>query len=107
MKGLHGSTCRHSCRNRDTVEILMLQQPVVHSRRFTSRVETRDVWVYCSADGREDTARVRNLSLGGLFMQTSVSKRWIRCWTLIFSSKRDGSVWTLSFGAQSLVVGWH
>ena len=54
----------------------MLQQPVVHSRRFTSRVETHDgVWVYWSADGREDTARVRNLSLGGLFMQTSVSKK--------------------------------
>lgn len=54
----------------------MLQQPVVHSRRLSPRVETHDgVWVYWSANGREDTARVRNLSLGGLFMQTSVSKK--------------------------------
>lgn len=54
----------------------MSQQPVVHSRRFTSRFETPSgVWVYWNADGREDTSRVRNLSLGGLFMETPVSKK--------------------------------
>ena len=54
----------------------MMQQPVVHSRRFTSRIETPDgVWVYWSADGREDTSRVRNLSLGGLFLETLASKK--------------------------------
>ena len=54
----------------------MLQQSVVHSRRFTSRFETReDVWVYWSGDGREDTSRVRNLSLGGVFLETSVLRK--------------------------------
>ena len=54
----------------------MLQQSVVHSRRFTSRFETPDgIWVYWSADGREDTSKVRNLSLGGLFLETSVSRK--------------------------------
>lgn len=54
----------------------MLQQPVSPSRRFTSRVATPDgVWVYWSSDGRDDTSRVRNLSLGGLFVETSQSRR--------------------------------
>lgn len=53
----------------------MLHQPMSNARRFTSRVATPDgVWVYWSADGRDDTARVRNLSLGGLFIETSASK---------------------------------
>lgn len=54
----------------------MLHQPVSHTRRFTSRLATPEgVWVYWSADGRDDAARVRNLSLGGLFIETSVSKK--------------------------------
>ncbi|PYT80669.1 MAG: hypothetical protein DMG40_11945 [Acidobacteria bacterium] len=54
----------------------MSQQPVIHSRRFTSRVEAADgVWVFWSADGREDTSKVRNLSLGGMFLETPVSKK--------------------------------
>ena len=57
----------------------MLHQPVSHTRRFTSRVATPEgVWVYWSADGRDDTARVRNLSIGGLFIDTSASKKGIR-----------------------------
>ena len=49
----------------------MLQQAVFHSRRFTSRVETPEgVWVYWRCAGRDDTSRVRNLSLGGLFVET-------------------------------------
>jgi len=52
----------------------MFQQPVSHSRRFNSRVETSDgVWVYWRCGGRDDTSRVRNLSLGGLFIETSKS----------------------------------
>src|ERR1700732_1328963 len=52
----------------------MLQHPVSHSRRFTSRVETPEgVWVYWRCAGRDDTSRVRNLSLGGLFVETSKS----------------------------------
>ena len=49
----------------------MLQQPVSFSRRHTSRVETPDrVWVYWGCGRRDDTSRVRNLSLGGLFVET-------------------------------------
>ena len=49
----------------------MLQQPVSFSRRRTSRVETPEgVWVYWSCGRRDDTSRVRNLSLGGLFVET-------------------------------------
>ena len=58
------------------MEGLMLQHPVSHSRRFSSRFETPEgVWVFWNADGREDLARVRNLSLGGLFIETAASKK--------------------------------
>ena len=41
------------------------------ARRSNSRVETpEDVCVYWSYGGRDDTSRVRNLSLGGLFIET-------------------------------------
>ena len=54
----------------------MLQHPVLHSRRFTSRFETPDgAWVYWSSEGREDTARVKNVSLGGVFIETSASRK--------------------------------
>jgi PilZ domain len=49
----------------------MVRQSVFHSRRFTSRVETPEgVWVDWRCAGREDFARVQNLSLGGLFVET-------------------------------------
>jgi hypothetical protein len=49
----------------------MLQQSLFHSRRFTSRVETHEgVWVDWRCAGREDVSRVRNMSLGGLFLET-------------------------------------
>jgi len=52
----------------------MFRQPVSHSRRFNSRVETFEgVWVYWRCGGRDDTSRVRNLSLGGLFIETATS----------------------------------
>jgi len=45
-------------------------------RRSTSRVEVSEgVWVYWRCDGREDVLRVRNLSLGGLFVETSEIRR--------------------------------
>lgn len=41
------------------------------SRRLTSRVEAPgDVWVYWKCRGREDVSQVRNMSMGGLFLQT-------------------------------------
>jgi hypothetical protein len=49
----------------------MIRQPVSHSRRRASRVETPEgVWVYWGCDGREETSRVWNLGLGGLFIET-------------------------------------
>ena len=41
------------------------------SRRFTSRVRaTGGVWVYWKCQGREDVSPVRNMSMGGLFIET-------------------------------------
>jgi hypothetical protein len=41
------------------------------SRRLTSRIEVpADVWVYWRCDGREDVSRVRDMSIGGLFIET-------------------------------------
>lgn len=49
-----------------------MYQASTPSRRSTSRVEVSEgVWVYWRCDGREDVSRVRNLSLGGLFVETS------------------------------------
>lgn len=43
----------------------------VPSRRFSSRVQVPgDVWVYWSCQGRDDVSQVRNMSLGGLFIET-------------------------------------
>jgi hypothetical protein len=53
----------------------MLQQSVFHSRRFTSRVETpAGVWVDWRCAGCEDISQVRNMSLGGLFVETPTSR---------------------------------
>ena len=42
------------------------------SRRFTSRVQApADVWVYWKCQGRDDVSQVRNLSMGGLFIETA------------------------------------
>ena len=50
----------------------MLQQRASPSRRANSRIATPEgVWVYWRCNGRDDTSRVRNLSLGGLFVETA------------------------------------
>jgi PilZ domain len=47
----------------------------IPSRRHYPRVETPNgVWVYWNCKGREDTSRVRDLSMGGLFVETE--KAW-------------------------------
>jgi hypothetical protein len=49
----------------------MSQYSVSPARRFNSRVETHaDVWVDWRCAGREDISRVRDISLGGLFVET-------------------------------------
>ncbi len=50
----------------------MLQQTASPSRRFNSRIETSGgVWVYWRCDENDETARVRDVSLGGLFVETA------------------------------------
>src|SRR2546429_9440492 len=52
-----------------------MQQQTPHSRRFSSRVATPGhVYVYWSSLGYDDTSRVRDLSSGGLFVQTRKTK---------------------------------
>jgi len=41
------------------------------SRRLTSRIPApEDVWVFWQCQGREDVSRVRDMSMGGLFIET-------------------------------------
>jgi hypothetical protein len=52
----------------------MLQLPISPARRFNSRVATPSgVWVDWRCAGHEDISRVRNLSFGGLFVETRTS----------------------------------
>src|SRR5947208_6500255 len=52
-----------------------MQQQTPHSRRFSSRVATPGhVYVYWSSLVYDDTWRVRDLSSGGLFVQTRETK---------------------------------
>lgn len=45
-------------------------------RRFSSRVETKnDLWVYWEGSGDRDLSRVKDLSIGGLFILTPRPKR--------------------------------
>lgn len=49
----------------------MILQPVCPSRRLTSRVGTLEgVWVFWRCGERDEIWRVRDLSLGGLFIET-------------------------------------
>src|SRR5260370_11448763 len=49
----------------------MWQKTATPSRRFNSRIALRqDVWVCWQCNGRDDVSRVRDLSLGGLFLET-------------------------------------
>ena len=42
------------------------------SRRLTSRVPApEDVWVYWHCNGQDDVSRVRDMSMGGLFIETA------------------------------------
>jgi hypothetical protein len=53
----------------------MLRPSASPSRRLTSRVETpAGVWVDWRCAGGEDISRVRNMSLGGLFVETPASR---------------------------------
>jgi hypothetical protein len=49
----------------------MLQRAACPSRRFNSRIAmTQEVWVCWHCNGGDDVSRVRDMSLGGLFLET-------------------------------------
>ena len=53
----------------------MLQNLATPSRRVNARlVVAQDVWVCWHSNGRDDVARVRDMSLGGLFLQTPAQR---------------------------------
>ena len=50
--------------------------PTVYSRRLNSRFAVpEDVWVYWHCAGYEDVSRVRNLSVGGIYVETSALRQ--------------------------------
>ena len=52
-----------------------LLQTVLYSRRVTPRVDADDaVYAFWYCNGQGDLSRVRNLNLGGIFIETSVRK---------------------------------
>lgn len=52
-----------------------MPQTVLYSRRVSPRVEADDgVYVYWYSDGEEELSHVRNLNLGGIFIETSARK---------------------------------
>ena len=53
----------------------MLQEPGFPLRRHNSRVDAPEgVWVIWSCDGRDEISQVRDLSFGGLFVETASPK---------------------------------
>ena len=62
--------CEDSPKSR-TRRSKVLRQTVSPSRRLKSRIETLGgVWVYWRCGERDDTSRVLNLGVGGLFIET-------------------------------------
>ncbi len=48
-----------------------MRQSNLPSRRLTSRIGVpEDTWVYWNCNGRDDVSRIRDLSPGGLFLET-------------------------------------
>jgi hypothetical protein len=49
-----------------------MKKQILHSRRHGKRVETpQGVWALWRCGRMEDTSRVKDLSVGGLFIETS------------------------------------
>ncbi len=52
-----------------------LTMPASTRRTPRRSVASEHVWVYWRCEGRDDVARVRNLSVGGIFIETNQTKR--------------------------------
>ena len=72
LKGRNGRTEQHPAKSkgwRGTVSVFASSVP---SRRRVMRLPaTRDVWVYWECGGRADVSHVRDLSTGGIFIETT------------------------------------
>ena len=51
-----------------------MPQTELHSRRVTPRAEADEVYVFWHCNGQGDLSRVRNINLGGIFIETSLRK---------------------------------
>ncbi len=70
----------------------MLQEPAFPLRRLNSRVETPEgVWVLWSCDGRNEISQVRDLTLGGLFVETA-SPRAVGAMTALDFLVQEGPI---------------
>ncbi len=62
-------------RTNTSIDKRFLAGQFIPSRRHYPRVQTpQRVWVYWNCKGREDTSRVRDLSTGGLFVETAEAR---------------------------------
>jgi hypothetical protein len=60
---------------RRTVSRAMFQQTATPCRRANYRIATLvDVWVCWNCNGREDISRVRDMGIGGLFLNTRLRR---------------------------------
>lgn len=51
-----------------------VKKQVLHSRRQHKRVDSlQGVWVYWRCGQREDTSRIRDISVGGVFIETETT----------------------------------
>ena len=51
-----------------------LPQPVYSRRRSSRAPVTGEVWVYWSCDGRDDVLRLGNISAGGMFLESKMTR---------------------------------
>ena len=68
-------------------------QPISPSRRLSKRVPTpQHVWVYFRCNGRDDVARVRDLSVGGAFIEAKKPPRDIGAMTNLHFLVQEGQI---------------
>lgn len=76
----------------------MLQQTVSLSRRLNSRISpSEDIWVYWWCNEHAEASRIRDVSLGGLFIETG------RLWAIGSKAKVDFLVQEGQIRAEAVV----
>ena len=83
------------------------RDPNIPSRRRHLRIETPgEVWVYWKCAGLEDTSRVRDLCLGGLFIETKEVRDVGKEASFTFLFRKDKSGPKPSSAIYSPVQDW-